>query len=231
MKTAVILVAGGNGTRMGGETPKQFLLLGGMPLLMHTVRCFSEALPQVKMIVVLPEGQTTHWASLCEEYAFTIEHTVVSGGKTRFHSVKNGLEETADCDYIGVHDGVRPLAAQGLIVRVWEAAQNFGAAIPVIPLTDSIREVVYCDSCQDKSEIIDSKPADRNRFAAVQTPQFFRQSILVKAYEQDYSAHFTDDASVVEAAGYEVSLVPGDPANLKVTTPVDLALAEVLIKR
>lgn len=231
MKTVVLIVAGGSGVRMGSETPKQFLLLHGKPLLMHTIARFAEALPDAERVVVLPESQQPHWAALCEQYGFTLEHTVVPGGKTRFHSVKNGLQAVAGADYIGVHDGVRPLSDNALILRTLEAAQNYGAAIPVVPLTDSLREVVRCESCQDRSEIIDSKPTDRHRFMAVQTPQFFRGEMLQGAYEQEFTERFTDDASVVESAGNTVTLVPGDPANIKVTTPIDLALAEVLIRR
>jgi len=229
-QTAIIIVAGGSGTRMGTEMPKQFLPLAGKPLLMHTIGSFADAIPKARLIVVLPENQQRHWAALCEEYAFTLEHTVVTGGKNRFESVKNGLQEAVGYDYIGIHDGVRPLAGKELIIRTWEAAQNFGAAIPVIPLSDSIREVVPCDSCADFSDIIDSKPIDRNRFVAVQTPQFFREGLLLRAYEQDYEPEFTDDASVVEAAGSTITLVPGDPANIKITTPTDLIIAEALLQ-
>ena len=230
MMTGIIIVAGGSGTRMGGETPKQFLLLAGKLLLMHTITRFREALPAARLTVVLPEAYITHWAALCEEYAFEPEHTVVAGGKNRFESVKNGLSTVADCDYIGVHDGVRPLASTELIGRTLEQAQNFGAAIPVVELTDSLREVVFCNECQNVNEVIDSQPVDRNRLRAVQTPQFFRAQLLLTAYGQDFSPSFTDDASVVEAVGYTVTLAEGDPANIKVTTPVDLAVAEALLK-
>lgn len=229
MKTAIILVAGGSGSRMGGDTPKQFLPLAGKPLLMHTIERFANVLPGARLIVVLPADQRARWAALCEDYAFTIGHTVVAGGENRFQSVQNGLREAADCDEIGVHDGVRPLVDEPVIRRTLEAAQAFGAAIPVIPVTDSLREVSRCPACEDRSEVVGSNPVDRSRFVAVQTPQFFRADLLLKAYEQDYSPEFTDDASVVEAAGITVRLVPGDPANIKVTTPVDLLLAEKLV--
>jgi len=228
--TGIIIVAGGIGTRMGGEIPKQFLCLDGRPLLMHTIDRFAEALPEAKRVVVLPENQIREWQSLCLQYDFQIVHTVVSGGETRFHSVKNGLAEVTDCDYIGVHDGVRPLITRNLITRVLEAAQDFGAAIPAVPVSDSLRETVRCQACEDPSRIIDSKPVDRSRFLAVQTPQFFRAGILLRSYGQDYTPKFTDDASVVEAGGSAVMLIPGDPANLKLTTPVDLILAQALLR-
>lgn len=231
MKTGVIIVAGGSGTRMGTEIPKQFLLLDGEPLLMHTIRRFQAAIPDIKIVLVLPESHLVHWAALCEEYGFHTEHWAVGGGETRFHSVKNGLEKASDCDYIGVHDGVRPLVSTEVVVHVLESAQKCGAAIPVVPLSDSLRELVHCDECQNVTQVIDSNPVDRNRFVAVQTPQFFLASILRKAYEQEYRAGFTDDASVVESAGYTVTLVSGDHSNIKVTTPTDLALAGVLIKQ
>ena len=231
MKTAVIIVAGGSGSRMGTAISKQFLLLAGKPLLMHTLERFAEALPEAKLIVVLPFGLQTHWAGLSEKYRFAVQHVVVAGGATRFHSVLNGLRETDGFDYIGVHDGVRPLSRPEVIRRTLEAAQDRGAAIPVVSLSDSLREVMRCGECQGISEMIDSKPVDRSRFVAVQTPQFFRSATLKKAYEQEYTPEFTDDASVVEASGQAVVLVLGDPANIKVTTPVDLAIAETLIKK
>lgn len=217
----MILVAAGSGTRMGGGIPKQFLPLAGKPLLMHTIERFADALPAARLIVVLPADQRVRWASLCEEHDFTVPHTVVSGGATRFESVKNGLREAAESEVVGIHDGVRPLVSKDLIFRVLEASSTFGAAIPAVPVTDSLREVGPSSS----------RPVDRGRFVAVQTPQFFRTSLLLKAYEQAYSPAFTDDASVVEAVGVKVELVAGDPANVKVTTPVDLSVAEALLHR
>ena len=208
---------------MGTETPKQFLLLAGKPVLMHAIGCFSDALPEAELVVVLPENQIARWASLCEVHAFAVGHTVVPGGETRFHSVKNALEKAVGADCVGVHDGVRPLASGALVAQVLEAARKFGAAIPAVPLTDSIRELVPGGLPGTSG----SKPADRSRFVAVQTPQFFRGTVLTKAYEQEYAPEFTDDASVVEASGHPVALVPGDAANIKVTVPADLRLAEM----
>ncbi len=218
-RVGVIIVAGGSGSRMGGETPKQFLLLGTKPILMHTLARFAEALPDAKLVVVLPQAHIAHWTALCEKYGFTTPHTVVPGGATRFESVKNGLNAAADCDYIGVHDGVRPLVGKDLIFRVLEASQEFGAAIPAVPLSDSLREITSGGS----------RPVDRDRFAAVQTPQFFRASLLIRAYEHPDTG-FTDDASVVEASGTAVALVPGDPSNIKITTRFDLDFASALLK-
>ncbi len=216
-RVGVIIVAGGSGSRMGGETPKQFLLLGGKPILMHTVGRFAEALPESKLVVVLPQAHIAHWTALCEEHGFTTPHTVVPGGTTRFESVKNGLNAAADCDCIGVHDGVRPLVGKDLILSVLEASQEFGAAIPAVPLSDSLREITPGGS----------RPVDRDRFVAVQTPQFFRAPLLIRAYDRP-DMGFTDDASVVEACGVAVALVPGEAANIKITTPADLAVAERL---
>jgi 2-C-methyl-D-erythritol 4-phosphate cytidylyltransferase len=232
MKVGIIIVAGGSGRRMGSETPKQFLPLAGKPVLMRTIERLADALPEADRIVVLPAEQTDRWAELCEQYDFTVSHTVATGGATRFHSVRNGLEIAlaAGCEVIGVHDGVRPLVSKELIERVLDSAEECGAAIPVIPLSDSVREVDYCDSCQDLSHVVSSRPVDRNRLVAIQTPQFFQATILQKSYQQAYNSGFTDDASVVESAGYTVTLTPGDPANIKITTPTDLAVAETLLR-
>lgn len=229
-RVGIVIVAGGSGSRMGSEIPKQFIVLNGKPILMHTINRFREALPQAEIVVVLPEKEIPSWASLCETYSFTTEHTVIPGGKTRFHSVKKGLGLLGETDYIGVHDGVRPVISSEIIRTVLECAQKYGAAIPVTEITDSLREIKACASCEDPIQFIESKIVDRNRFRAVQTPQFFRSQILLKAYGQDYIPQFTDDASVVEAHGNTVTLCPGDYRNIKVTTPADLVIAELFLR-
>ena len=224
MKTIAIIVAGGSGTRFGAEVPKQFLKLGGRPILMRTIEAFWEqGNGSLDVIVTLPADQMDLWRELCDKYAFAVAHQVVAGGKTRWHSVKNALDsigDPADVDVIAVHDGVRPLASPDLIGRVLEAARRDGAAIPVVMLNDSVRQV-------DGEE---SHALDRSSLRAVQTPQAFDARLLLEAYGQPYDPTFTDDASVVERAGHSVTLVDGDPANLKITRPMDLALAEYLLK-
>lgn len=222
MRTIAIIVAGGSGTRFGAELPKQFLELGGKPVLMRTISAFGGGFSDV--IVTLPEGQMALWRELCERYGFAVPHRVVAGGETRWHSVKNALAavgDIADVDVIAVHDGVRPLATAGLIHRVLDAARRDGAAIPVVPLNDSVRQVAG-----DTSHAL-----DRSSLRAVQTPQAFDARLLLDAYHQPFDPTFTDDASVVERAGHRVTLVDGDPVNLKITRPMDLALAEYLLNQ
>lgn len=226
MKTVAIIVAGGSGTRFGAEVPKQFLMLGDKPILMRTIEAFEEALGSVdhEIVVTLPAEQFGLWRELCERYDFALSHRVVAGGETRWHSVKNALDSIdnpADVDVIGVHDGVRPLASLELICRVLEAARRNGAAIPVVMLNDSVRQV--------DGEA--SHALDRSSLRAVQTPQAFDARMLLDAYVRPYQPTFTDDASVVESAGHQVALVEGDPKNLKITRPMDLALAEYLLKQ
>ena len=224
MKTIAIIVAGGSGTRFGAQMPKQFIDLSGKPILMRTIEAFEEALGRGKheIIVTLPADQMSLWHDLCERHAFAVLHRVVAGGQTRWHSVKNALDSisnAADVDVIAVHDGVRPLASVELIGRIFEAARRDGAAIPVVMLNDSVRQV----------DGDDSRALDRSSLRAVQTPQAFTAGLLLEAYSQPYEATFTDDASVVERAGHRVTLVEGDPRNLKITRPMDLALAEYLL--
>ena len=231
MKTIAILVAGGSGTRFGAELPKQFLELGGKPVLMRTIEAFWENRdgsfddnPALEIVVTLPQGQMALWRQLCDKYGFAVPHRVVAGGESRWHSVKNALDsivDIADVDVIAVHDGVRPLATADLIHRVMDAARRDGAAIPVVPLNDSVRQVAG-----DASHAL-----DRSSLRAVQTPQAFDARLLLDAYCQPFDPTFTDDASVVERAGHSVTLVDGDPQNLKITRPMDLALAEYLLKR
>lgn len=225
MKTIAIIVAGGSGTRFGAEVPKQFLELGGRPILMRTIEAFWEqGNGSLDVIVTLPADQMDLWRELCDKYAFAVAHQVVAGGKTRWHSVKNALNsigDTAGVDVIAVHDGVRPLAGVDLINRVLEAARRDAAAIPVVPLNDSVRQMDADGG---------SRALDRSSLRAVQTPQAFEVRLLLEAYGQPYDPTFTDDASVVERAGHRVTLVDGDPANLKITRPMDLALAEYLLK-
>ena len=219
MKTGIIIVAGGKGTRMGNAVPKQFMLLNGRPVLMHTIEKFRSALPDAHIVAVLPKEDTGRWAQLVKEFDFNIAHRVTTGGKNRFESVKNGIKSLPECDYIGVHDGVRPLVPEEVISRVLKDAVTGGAAIPVVKISDSLREVGSGNS----------RIVDRGKFVAVQTPQFFRSEILNSAYQTDFSDSFTDDASVVESQGHKITLSEGDTSNIKITTPVDLAIAEILI--
>ena len=224
MKTIAIIVAGGSGTRFGAEVPKQFLELGGKPILMRTIESFEQSMEggNHEIIVTLPADQKDLWRDLCERHGFAVPHRVVPGGESRWHSVKNALDsigDPADVDVIAVHDGVRPLAGIELIKRVFDVARRDGAAIPVVMLNDSVRQVVGKES----------HALDRSSLRAVQTPQAFDARLLLNAYRQPYQQTFTDDASVVEAAGHNVTLVEGDPHNLKITRPMDLALAEYLL--
>ena len=221
-KHTILIVAGGRGTRMGGPQPKQFLELAGRPVLMHTLEAFDRWDASARLIVVLPEDQIETWKRLCEAHVFGRIHRVVAGGETRFHSVRNGLGAVASNGLIAVHDGVRPLVAPSVIAACFAAAADGGAAVPVVPVVESVREVDADGG---------SRPVDRTRLRVVQTPQVFRADVLRAAYRLPYDPRFTDDASVVEASGVAVRLVPGNRENIKLTTPMDLLLAEQLMRR
>ena len=215
-----IIVAGGRGLRMGGELPKQFLPLYGKPVLMRTLELFEGEVSQI--ILVLPEDHIPFWEELCQKYHFTLPHTVALGGETRFHSVRSGLSHLPQEGLVAVHDGVRPLVSSALIRRSFEEAERSGAALPACPVTDSLR------LRQDEGK---SEAVDRSRYMAVQTPQTFDLGRLQQAYEQTYSPLFTDDASVYEAASLgSITLIDGEETNIKLTTPRDLLLAELLLR-
>lgn len=220
MKKNVIIVAGGKGLRMGNDLPKQFIPIGGKPVLMRTIEAFYRFDQDINIILVLPVSHQDYWKSLCEEYNFSIEHTIANGGETRFHSVKNGLALVTN-GLVGVQDGVRPFGSVEMIKRCFDAAREFPAVIPVIDSTDSLREVVDLD----KSRIV-----DRSKIRLVQTPQVFDVNVLKKAYQTDFKETFTDDASVVEAMGVNVHLVKGEVTNIKITTPLDLKIGELIIR-
>jgi len=221
MKTFALIVAGGKGLRMGTDLPKQFLLLAGKPVLMHTLEAFHKVDPQIELILVLPAEHQTYWSELCTKFTFTVKHQVATGGAVRFDSVRNGLKLIKEEGLIAVHDGVRPLVSPKLIKRCFEAAFEKGAVIPVFELAESIRRIENNRSFAE----------DRSLYRTVQTPQTFRSEILQKAYEQPFREVFTDDASVVEAAGYEITLVDGARENIKITNPQDLLLAEQLLQK
>lgn len=224
-RTGVIIVAGGSGTRCGGTLPKQFALLGGMPVLARTINVCAEALPGAEIVVVLPERYTAFWTDFAARFDVAKHHTA-TGGAERFDSVRRGIEALrSDPELIAVQDGVRPLASVGMIRRVVADAAHYGAAIPVIAAVDSLREV----EADAEGRITASHIVDRRRFRSVQTPQIFRAELLRKAYDRPYRADFTDDASVVEAAGGSIHLSEGERSNLKITTPEDFILAEALL--
>lgn len=215
-----LIVAGGYGRRMGSSIPKQFLLLNGRPLLYYSIRAFLDAFPGIRIILVLPAEHTQSVGSILSLFDKAPEIRVVTGGETRFQSVKNGLEVIKERSVIFVHDGVRPLISPALIRSCYHGALEKGSAIPAVDLKESIREV--------SGE--DNRAADRSRFKVIQTPQAFRSEILLPAFGQVYSPLFTDEASVVEAYGFPVHLVPGEERNLKITGPSDLAIAERLMQ-
>ncbi|WP_296955877.1 2-C-methyl-D-erythritol 4-phosphate cytidylyltransferase [Porphyromonas sp. oral taxon 278] len=215
-----IIVAGGRGLRMGGELPKQFLPLSGKPILMRTLELFEGEVSRI--ILVLPEDHIPFWKELCQKYHFTLPHTVALGGETRFHSVHSGLSHLPQAGLVAVHDGVRPLASRALIRRSFEEAERSGATLPACPVTDSLR----LRQEEGKSEAV-----DRSSYVAVQTPQTFDLGRLQEAYQQAYSPLFTDDASVYEAASLgSITLIDGEETNIKLTTPRDLLLAELLLR-
>ncbi len=220
MQNCVIIVAGGSGTRMGGNIPKQFILLENRPVLMWTISCFIQYDPTIRIIVVLPESQISSWKGLCSKYNFTLFHQVVKGGDTRFISVKNGLELIAEAGLVAIHDGVRPLVSQNTIDLCFRQAAKTGAAIPVIPVNETLR----------KGTMENSQTVDRTAFFSVQTPQVFRSEEIKTAYQQEWDASFTDDASVVEKMGFQVIMVPGNHENIKITHPVDILTAREYLK-
>lgn len=213
---AVIIVAAGTGSRYGAALPKQFCLLDGRPVLMHTVDGLRRALPEADFVLVLSASMTDYWQELCHAAGFAAL-PVVAGGVTRWESVRNALPAVADSDIVLVHDGARPVVEAAMVARVVDGVVSAGAAIPVVPVTDSLR----CRTA-DGTEAV-----DRSRFVAVQTPQGFDTSVLAAAYAQPFSPAFTDDASVVEAYGHSVTMVDGDVHNIKITNPGDIDVARI----
>lgn len=244
-KDYVIIVAGGKGLRMGGEVPKQFLPISGMPVLMRTIMRFHDFSSHLQIILVLPKAQHDYWLSLCEEYHFPQPvdrvgeglYAIADGGATRFHSVQNGLALIPDDaeGVVGVHDGVRPFVSIETIRRCYDEARHSGAAIPVTPVIETIRHLSNPQSSASNPQppalpLQPSTTVPRDEYRLVQTPQCFDVQLLKKANRQPYQDTFTDDASVVEAYGHSISLVEGNRENIKLTTPFDLLIAEVLAR-
>ncbi|MGN7823018.1 2-C-methyl-D-erythritol 4-phosphate cytidylyltransferase [Chitinophaga sp. 22536] len=218
-KKTAIIVAGGSGSRMQSAVPKQFLDLAGKPVLYHTITAFTEAYPDIDIVLVLPENHISYANNLLQAFDSIPAITMVQGGETRFHSVKNGLQQVKEEGVVFVHDGVRPLVSPALVRTCYEAACSHGSAIPVIDMKDSVREV--------NGE--HNRAVDRGRFRIVQTPQTFVSSWILPAFEQPYDPLFTDEATVVEHFGHFVHLVPGEESNLKITKPLDLVMAKAFL--
>lgn len=221
----VIIVAGGKGLRMGADIPKQFLPVGGKPVLMRTLERFREYAADLQIILVLPKAHQDYWRELCQQYNFDVEYTLANGGETRFHSVQNGLALVPDDaeGVVGVHDGVRPFPSVEVIRNCYETARTAKAVIPVIPIVETVRHLV------SESNVQRSITVPRGDYRLVQTPQTFDIQLLKAANRQPYNDGFTDDASVVEAYGFDITLVEGNRENIKITTPFDMTIAEALL--
>ena len=217
----VIIVAGGKGLRMGSDIPKQFLPIGGKPVLMRTLERFRAYDTDLKIILVLPEAQQDYWRKLCEQYHFDVKYELANGGQTRFHSVQNGLALIPDDaeGVVGVHDGVRPFPSIDVIRNCYTTARTAKAVIPVIPVVETVRQL------ENESSVT----VPRDKYRLVQTPQTFDIQLLKAANRQPYNDGFTDDASVVESYGHDITLVEGNRENIKITTPYDMKIAEVLL--
>ena len=220
MKKFVIIVAGGSGLRMGTELPKQFLELCGKPVLMYTLQGFYDFDPLSELILVLPSAQQEFWGTLCLKHSFTLPHKVATGGETRFHSVQNGLKLINEPGIVMIHDGVRPLVSHETLNRCCMEAEKNGNAIPVLPVTESLR----------KLEGNENIAIDRSLYYSVQTPQAFLSAQILEAFHQPYEPAFTDDASVAEKCGFKIHMVEGNTTNIKITTPTDLAIAETFLQ-
>jgi 2-C-methyl-D-erythritol 4-phosphate cytidylyltransferase len=221
MRKYAVIVAGGSGLRMGADKPKQFLLLRGKPILYYTIKQFFNAYPEIQILLVLPKDFLKEGQELLKELDASIDLQFVTGGATRFHSVQNGLNCIKEPGIVFVHDGVRCLITENLIKACYEQALAIGSAIPAVAATDSIR-IVQGDT---------SQIADRNLVRIIQTPQTFQTSLLLPAFDTEYVASFTDEATVVEASGKMIHLIEGDYNNIKITRPVDLLIAENILKQ
>jgi len=222
MKYYAIIVAGGSGKRMHSAVPKQFLLLNGIPVLMHTINAFHHSQTQPQIVVVLHPDSHSYWNELCAEHNFTIPHQLINGGEARFHSVRNGINAIeADDAIIAIHDAVRPLVAKEIIDESYDCAEKYGNAIVAIKSRDSVRQI------KDNR----SQSLNRDEIYLIQTPQTFQAAQLKKAYLQPYQNSFTDDASVVEQTGVNINLIGGSYQNIKITFPEDIAIAEFLLKQ
>lgn len=222
MNYYAIIVAGGSGSRMQNTVPKQFLLLNEKPVLMHTIAAFDACEYKPQILLVLNIDQHKYWEELCLKYNFTISHQVIKGGTQRYHSVKNGLKAIKGKGIVAVHDAVRPLVSARLISKSYQMAQETGNCIIGVAPTDSVRSVHE----DGKSESL-----SRDKLALIQTPQTFDVVLLKKAYQNPYRNEFTDDASVVEYAGYTINLIAGERENIKITYPEDLEIASILIRK
>ena len=221
MKRYVIVVAAGRGSRMQSPVPKQFLKLNGKPVVLHSMAAFAEFDPTITIILVLPVNQFVHWEKIAAEFPLPAHVLITEGGETRFESVKKGLAQIpAEEGIVAVHDAVRPLVTVKTISRAFKAAERYGNAVPALPLSDSIRQI----------ESTRSIGVDRSRYCLIQTPQCFNIPLVKRAYQQDYKYTFTDDASVVESLGEQIHLVDGNEENFKLTTPMDMVLAEAMLK-
>ena len=221
MKYYAIIVAGGSGNRMLTETPKQFLLLKNLPVLMHTIKAFAQSETQPKILLVLNVDQQGYWRRLCEEFNFRIPHEVIDGGTERFYSVKNAIDSINDDSFVAIHDAVRPLVSTQLIDSCFKRAEAIGNVIAAVKSSDSVRMLR-----NEKSSAL-----RRDEIYLVQTPQTFSLKILKAAYQQDFASYFTDDASVVESLNEEINIIEGERNNIKITYPIDLELAELLLKK
>jgi 2-C-methyl-D-erythritol 4-phosphate cytidylyltransferase len=221
LKKFAIIVAGGSGSRMQSDLPKQFIELNGLPILFHTLLRFKEADPTIELILVLPQAHQAYWKSLCqthESVASQVPHCLVSGGASRFQSCKNGLDTITDeSSLVAIHDGVRPFVSSSVINNSYITAAQNGTAVVSVPSKDSVR--------------VNGLAVDRSTVRLIQTPQTFQVGLLKKAFQTEELPTFTDDASVAEAAGFEIHLIEGTYENIKITTPEDLLLAHILLKK
>jgi 2-C-methyl-D-erythritol 4-phosphate cytidylyltransferase len=223
MEKFAIVVAGGSGTRMGSDTPKQFLLLGAMPILIHTLSAFIKFPEKINIILVLPQSSFKEWEKIRKKYAFHFPIKIAQGGASRFESVKNGLAKINNHEsLVAIHDGVRPLVTEKIIKESFDLAKEKGSAIASTPIKESIRELL-----SDKSIAI-----DRSKMRSIQTPQTFQTHLIKSAFDKfDIDLNFTDDASVAEKAGFEINLFEGSYQNIKITTPEDLLFAEAILSQ
>jgi 2-C-methyl-D-erythritol 4-phosphate cytidylyltransferase len=216
-----VILAGGQGLRMGYDIPKQFIEIEGKPILRHTIERFMESFDDIDIIVVLPSGEKEYWKEYCNRTGFLKRYIMPSGGITRFHSVQNALKYVPNGAIVAIHDGVRPFVTSDFIRSMFEKMEECNALVPVIPPVESLREIGPDGT---------STAVDRSRYRLVQTPQIFYSELVKEAYSQPYNPLFTDDASVVEYLGHKVSICEGLSSNIKITTPEDLAVANAIFR-